>query len=276
MSATTRTRSHSLFSHRHVDASQLRLTEEFCRAVSEEVVEDEAVDLDELEDLEEEDEAMLLDLEATKEEEEERRREMKERARTVARLEGSPSPSPSASKNCSSLRSCQSESDVRRSYATPPRSPLGRIGPGGWIERGADEGREEEKERGTTLAQRRGMRVVSIVKAERKKLELGRPTLVLRSPLSPSSSRLRSSAPPVARKVRSSSRLALVNEKSGLCVGQPAVHAHARRVSLADVSAAYADTGDGKEGRQASLAVQTRSENDDEEEEEEAKRAWSE
>ncbi|GAA5890856.1 hypothetical protein JCM6882_008836 [Rhodosporidiobolus microsporus] len=84
-----------------------------------------------------------------------------------------------------------------------------------WSENDVAAGRRQQqqqsaarKEAPLTLAQRRGVGVVSIVKAERRKLELelGRAKLVLRSPSSPRGPpSLRSSMPATLRKTRSSS-----------------------------------------------------------------------
>ncbi|GAA6043122.1 hypothetical protein JCM8097_004327 [Rhodosporidiobolus ruineniae] len=205
--------------HRHVHVDQLRLTEEFRRIVAgQEKWEEEAVELD---DLDEDEDDEMSDVEMM--------RETQERAIAVARLEGTPPPSPLSrpyirpmQSPTARLRTYYSESDVRRASLAQPPLPSSPTSPSP----------------AESLAQRRGVRVVSIVKAEKRKLEfeLGKPKLVSRSPLSPRTidrNPYRSSAPvQTARKVRSSSRLAVMSSLGGEGVSA------ARRLSLAEAMAA--------------------------------------
>ncbi|GAA5940925.1 hypothetical protein JCM10213_008005 [Rhodosporidiobolus nylandii] len=137
---TLRSRSQS---HRYTDITQLKMTAEFRRAVSEEpgVLQEEAVEFEG----EEDDRSMPCGVEGQQE------AEKAERAKTTARLEGYPIHSIPPARP--PLRGYFSEADIRRASAPPAPAPQ------------------------PTLAQRRGVGVVSIVKAERRKLqfETGKP-----------------------------------------------------------------------------------------------------
>ncbi|BGP13015.1 hypothetical protein JCM10213v2_000933 [Rhodosporidiobolus nylandii] len=147
---TLRSRSQS---HRYTDITQLKMTAEFRRAVSEEpgVLQEEAVEFEG----EEDDRSMPCGVEGQQEAEKAAGDSLttpeQERAKTTARLEGYPIHSIPPARP--PLRGYFSEADIRRASAPPAPAPQ------------------------PTLAQRRGVGVVSIVKAERRKLqfETGKP-----------------------------------------------------------------------------------------------------